>query len=99
MTESPARAGAGNARALQIELGPPPPSVARTLRLAAGELVAIVTVSFEDPAEHSPVALTMAMLRPDLFRIVIQGTGGAIPDGDLDGFATAWTHAVVGWEP
>lgn len=97
--EGPARAGVGQARALQIELGPPPPSVARSLRLAAGELVVVVTVSFEDPAEHSPTALTMAMLRPDLFRIVIQATTGAASTGDLDGFATAWTHAAAGWEP
>jgi hypothetical protein len=37
------------------------------------------------------------MLRPDLFRIVIQA--GAGPDGRTDGFASAWTHAATGWEP
>ena len=84
-------------RALQIELAPPPSSVARSLRLAAGELVATVTVSFEDPAAHRPVAITTAMLRPDLFRIVIQA--GAGPDGRSDGFASVWTHAATGWEP
>jgi len=83
-------------RALQIELAPPPSSVARSLRLAAGELVATVTVSFEDPMAHRPVAITTAMLRPDLFRIVIQA--GAGPDGP-DGFASVWTHAAAGWEP
>jgi UTRA domain len=93
------RSGAGLARALQIELAPPPPSVARTLRLSAGELVATVTVSFEDPDAHCPVALTIAMLRPDLFRIVVQGTTSAVPAGSLDGLATAWTHATAGWEP
>ncbi len=85
------------ARALQIELAPPPSSVARSLRLATGELVATVTVSFEDPATHRPVAITTAMLRPDLFRIVIQA--GAGPDGRTDGFASVWTHAAAGWEP
>jgi UTRA domain len=84
-------------RALQIELAPPPSSVARSLRLAAGELVATVTVSFEDPAAHRPVAITTAMLRPDLFRIVIQA--GAGPDGRSGGFASVWTHAAAGWEP
>jgi hypothetical protein len=74
-----------------------PSSVARSLRLAAGELVATVTVSFEDPVAHRPVAITTAMLRPDLFRIVIQA--GAGPDGRTDGFASAWTHAATGWEP
>src|SRR5439155_16003161 len=46
----------GLARALQIELAPPPSSVARSLRLGAGELVATVTVSFEDPVTRRPVA-------------------------------------------
>jgi hypothetical protein len=93
------RNGAGLARALQIELAAPPPSVARSLRLSAGELVATVTVSFEDPDAHSPVALTMAMLRPDLFRIVVQGTTSAVAAGGLDALATAWTHTAAGWEP
>ena len=91
-------AEAGRARALQIELAPPPPSVARSLRLGAGELVATVTVSFEDPAVHSPVALTTAMLRPDLFRIVILASAAQPAEG-TDGFATTWTHTVAGWEP
>jgi DNA-binding GntR family transcriptional regulator len=90
---------AGHARALQIEMAPPPPSVARSLRLSAGEPVATVTVSFEDPAAHSPIALTMAMLRPDLFRIVVQATTSDAPAAGLDGFATFWTHATAGWEP
>jgi len=84
-------------RALQIELAPPPASVARSLRLAAGEPVATVTVSFEDPAAHRPVAITTAMLRPDLFRIVIEA--GAGPDGPDGDFASVWTHAAAGWEP
>jgi DNA-binding GntR family transcriptional regulator len=92
-------ATAGRARALQIELTPPPSSVARSLRLAAGELVATVTVSFEDPESRRPVAITTAMLRPDLFRIVIQATGAPAPAGRVDGFASVWTHATAGWEP
>ena len=95
--DGPPAAVAGRARAVQIELAPPPPSVSRSLRLSAGELVATVTVSFEDPATHRPVAITTAMLRPDLFRIVIQAT--AAPDGRADGFASVWTHATAGWEP
>ncbi|HEY6279373.1 MAG TPA: hypothetical protein VIX86_23925, partial [Streptosporangiaceae bacterium] len=91
-------AGPGRARALQIELAPPPPSVARSLRLGAGQPVATVTVSFEDPA-HYPIALTTAMLRPDLFRIVVQAASPATPATDTDGLATAWTHTAQGWEP
>jgi UTRA domain/Bacterial regulatory proteins, gntR family len=95
--DGPPAVVASRARAVQIELAPPPPSVSRSLRLSAGELVATVTVSFEDPATHRPVAITTAMLRPDLFRIVIQAT--AAPGGRTDGFASVWTHATAGWEP
>jgi DNA-binding GntR family transcriptional regulator len=91
--------GAASARALQIELAPPPPSVARSLHLAVGELVVTVTVSFEDPATHHPVALTTTMLRPDLFRVVIQATAAPAPDGGTDGLASTWTHSAQGWEP
>ena len=89
----------GRARAVQVELTPPPSSVARSLRLGAGELVATVTVGFEDPESRRPVAITTAMLRPDLFRIVIQATAAPAPAGRVDGFASVWTHATAGWEP
>jgi UTRA domain len=95
--ESAAPPAAARPRALQIELAPPPSSVARSLRLAAGELVATVTVSFEDPAGRRPVAITTAMLRPDLFRIVIEVVTG--PGGRAHGSASVWTHAATGWEP
>ena len=89
---------AGLPRAVQLELGPPPPSVARSLRLAAGQSVATVTVRFEDPAASTPVALTMAMLRPDLFRIVVQAPGSGRPGPGLAGLPGAWAQAAEGWE-
>jgi Bacterial regulatory proteins, gntR family/UTRA domain len=85
--------------AVQLEMGLPPPSAARTLRLAAGEPVATVTVSFTDPGSGSPVALTMAMLRPELFRIVVEAASARVPGGRIAGLASAWTHAGDGWEP
>jgi Bacterial regulatory proteins, gntR family/UTRA domain len=85
--------------AVQLEMGLPPPSAARTLRLAAGEPVATLTVSFTDPASGSPVALTMAMLRPELFRVVVEAVSASVPGGRIDGLASAWTHAGDGWEP
>jgi hypothetical protein len=90
--------GPGLARAVQIELAPPPPSVARSLRLGAGEPVATVTVDFEDPVAHHPIALTTAMLRPDLFRIVVNAATATSAAGTGD-LATAWTRTTPGWEP
>ena len=90
-------------RAVHVEMQPPPPSVARSLRLAAGQPAALVTVRFDDPDDGRPVALTIAVLRPDLFRIVVEcGDQPAVaeladPAGSI--FSGAWTHAVEDWEP
>ena len=89
----------GRPHALQIEMSLPPPSAARSLRIPVGEPVAMVTMSFGDPAARSPEALTMAMLRPELFRIVVQTAVPPIHAGSGDGLASAWTHTMRGWEP
>src|SRR6516165_4470223 len=94
----PADAEGPQPGAVQIEMGLPPPSAARTLRLAAGEPVATVTVSFVDPGSGAPVALTMAMLRPELFRIVVEATPGDVSADRVRGLASAWTHAGDGWD-
>lgn len=84
--------------AVQIEMGLPSPSAARTLRLAAGEPVATVTVSFANPATGAPVALTTAMLRPELFRIVVEAAPRQAPGEDAGALASAWTHTGDGWD-
>jgi UTRA domain/Bacterial regulatory proteins, gntR family len=94
----PADAEGPRPGAVQIEMGLPPPSAARTLRLAAGEPVATVTVSFAIPATGAPVALTMAMLRPELFRIVVEAAPRQAPGKDAGALASAWTHAGDGWD-
>ena len=71
----------GEPRAVHVEMQPPPPSVARSLRLSAGQPAALVTVRFDDPGEDRPVALTIAVFRPDLFRIVVESGGQLLPDG------------------
>ena len=95
----PADAEGPRPGAVQIEMGLPPPSAARTLRLGAGGLVATVTVSFADPVSGSPAALTMAMLRPELFRIVVEAAPLRVPGDSTEGLTSSWTHAVEGWEP
>jgi hypothetical protein len=90
---------AGRPQALHIEMLPPPPAVARSLRLPAGQPATIVTVRFDDPADGRPVALTVVVLRSDLFRVVLQSAQPP-PAGGQDGnFSSAWTHAVKDWEP
>ena len=92
-------AAMGKPAALHIEMQLPPPSVARSLRLTAGQPAAMVTVRFDDPATGRPAALTVAVLRPDLFRIVVQTAEAPLPDGREGSLPGAWTHAVEDWEP
>ena len=53
----------------------------------------IATVRFEEPGTGRPVALTVAVLRPDLFRISVEAPGGS-----RGGFGGVWAHALAGWE-
>jgi hypothetical protein len=85
---------AGRPQALHIEMQPPPPAVARSLRLAAGQPATIVTVRFDDPVSGTPVALTVAVLRSDLFRVVLQSPQLPLSHAGDENFSGAWTHAV-----
>jgi GntR family transcriptional regulator len=60
------------AAAVSVEMSPPQPAVARSLRLAPGQPVITVTVRFDDSATGSPAALTVVILRPELFRVTIE---------------------------
>ena len=97
--QPPGQQPAGLPRALHIETQPPPPAVARSLRLPAGQPATIVTVRFDDPADTRPVALTVSVLRPELFRVVLQSPRVPPAGGGAGSFAGAWTHAVEDWEP
>ena len=70
----PAGAGAETvrARALDLELTPPQPSVARSLRLLPGQPAVSVTIRFDDRAAGTPAGLTVVTLKPHYFRVVIQ---------------------------
>jgi DNA-binding GntR family transcriptional regulator len=57
--------------AVSVEMSPPQPSAARSLRLSPGQPVTIVTIRFEDRELRTPAGLTVVMLRPELFRIAI----------------------------
>lgn len=92
-------APAGSAAALYIELQAPPPSVARSLRLSAGQPAMIVTIRFDELNSGRPVALTIAALRPDLFRLVVQTPLPPLPDGNAGSLSGSWTHALEDWEP
>lgn len=71
----PARAGAVN-----LEMMPPQPAVARSLRMTSGIPVISVTIRFDDDRTGAPVGLTAVALKPDQFRVVIQA-GDTLPGG------------------
>jgi DNA-binding GntR family transcriptional regulator len=64
--------GPARATALDLELSPAQPSVARSLRLTPGQPAVSVTIRFDDPATGTPVGLTVVTLKPDRFRVVVQ---------------------------
>jgi DNA-binding GntR family transcriptional regulator len=85
--------------ALHIELQAPPPAVARSLRLTAGQQAMIVTVRFDDRQSGNPVALTLAVLRPDMFRLVVQSLQPPLPNKRDGNSMGSGTHTVEDWEP
>ena len=84
---------------LYIELQPPAPSVARSLRLAAGQPAITVTVRFDDAKAGTPMALAIAVLRPEMFRVVVESPQGPRANASAAGDDGIWTHAAGGWEP
>jgi DNA-binding GntR family transcriptional regulator len=56
--------------ALNVELRPPQPSIARGLNLAPGQSAVTVTIRFDTAG--APVALTVVMLRPDFFKVSVE---------------------------
>lgn len=68
---------------LHMELQPPPSSVARGLRLGAGQPAIMITVRFDSLTNGRPVALTVAALRADMFRVVVDSPSGDSPISNL----------------
>jgi DNA-binding GntR family transcriptional regulator len=84
---------------LHVEMQAPPPSVARSLRLSAGQPAMMVTVRFDDLALGRPVALTTAVLRADMFRLVLQSPEPPLRNSGAGSLAGSWTDAAEDWEP
>jgi DNA-binding GntR family transcriptional regulator len=62
------------ATAVSVEMTPPQPAVARSLRLSPGQPVIMVTARFDDSATGHPAGLTVVMLKPELFRVAVETT-------------------------
>lgn len=66
------------AAAVQVQVRPPARSVARSLELRPGMPAIIVAVRFVEPSTGSPVALTAAVLRAEMFRVTIESAGSGL---------------------
>jgi DNA-binding GntR family transcriptional regulator len=66
------------ATAVSVEMCPPQPAIARSLRLSPGQAVITVTVRFDDAATGEPTGLTVVILKPELFRVAIDTTEASV---------------------
>lgn len=83
----------GRPEAVSVQLSLPPVSVSRRLRLRPGQLAIAVTVlSGTDPAT-GPAALTVTVLRPDMFSVNLVTTPpAAAPGGGDESWSLAFTE-------
>jgi DNA-binding GntR family transcriptional regulator len=88
----------GTPSALYVELQAPPPSVARSLRLAPGQPAIMATIRFDDKTSDRPVALTVAVLRADMFRLVLDSTPSGQQLGGAVRLPNSWTGPLEDWE-
>jgi len=96
--QAPSQPLVGSPTALHIEQQAPPPSVARSLRLSAGQPALMITVRFAEPESDRPVALTIAVLRPDMFRLIVQTPQPPLPATGAGGSGAPWAHTAEGWD-
>lgn len=71
------------ATAVDVEMAPPQPSVARSLGLVPGQSAVSVTIRFDDPVTGTPAGLTVVSLKPERFRVVVHA--GAADSGPRPG--------------
>jgi DNA-binding GntR family transcriptional regulator len=76
---------------VHLEVQPPPSRIARHLRLSQGESAITVTVMFTHAPSGSAAALTVAVLRPDLFRVSIESS----PPQPSTRPVHDWAHTVL----
>jgi DNA-binding GntR family transcriptional regulator len=72
------------ARSVQLEMQQPPAGVAGLIHLAPGEKAIMITARVDERAAGGPAALTVAVLRPDRFRVTI-GSGDTPLPASRDG--------------
>ena len=80
--------------ALHIEMQQPPPWAARVLRLSACDSAIGITVSYAEPADGRAAALTVAVLRPSEFRVIVDSVVPLAQAADHGNPQLAWPRAT-----
>jgi hypothetical protein len=89
---------AGVSRLLQLGQQQPAPGLASMLRLAAIEPATVLTAGLSEPGRTGLSALTVAVLRPELFRVTVQSAQVPLPGPAGPGYGAGWAHVDVPWE-
>jgi hypothetical protein len=83
--------------ALHAEMQQPPRWAAQALGLTACQRAVMITTRYDDSRDSRPVALTVAVLRPEQFRVTI-ASGEPILRADAAGFWPGWNHVAGDWD-
>jgi hypothetical protein len=84
-------------RALHTETQQPPRWAAQALGLTACQRAAMICCRYDDIRDGKPVALTIAVLRPDLWRVTIASSGQPILASDSGEVSPGWNHVDGDW--
>jgi hypothetical protein len=84
-------------RALHTEMQQPPRWAAQALGLTACQRAVMISTRYDDIRDGKPVALTIAVLRPDLLRVTIASSGQPILATDSGEVSPGWNHVDGDW--
>ena len=85
-------------RALHTETQQPPRWAAQALGLTACQRAVMISTRYDDLRDGRPVALTIAVLRPDLLRVTIASSGQPILASDSGEVSSGWNHVDGDWD-
>jgi hypothetical protein len=85
-------------RALNAEMQQPPRWAAQALGLSACQRAVMISARYDDMRDGKPVALTIAVLRPDLLRFSIASSDQPILASDSGGVSSGWNHVDGDWD-
>jgi hypothetical protein len=81
-----------------MESQQPPRWAAQALGLTACQRAVMISTRYDDLRDGKPVALTTAVLRPDLLRVTIASSDQPILASDSGELSPGWNHVDGDWD-